>query len=189
MSFQQWLSSVRCEFAEKLLVSTNKTISEIALEVGFASTKYLISHFKKWYACTPSRYRELTASIHTHLPHKYYSCDCVKAEKLLNGYRYESSCSGTEIHKGYSISMLPGKNRLPQKSETARLQHYINLLLLSGAVCKAMSEADDDRTGYAPAAETLLNELSRLPSEVCSSYEAFLAETIRYLKVPLQKET
>jgi len=184
LSFQQWLSSVRCEFAEKLLVSTEKTISEIALEVGFTSTKYLISHFKKWYACTPSKYRELTASIHTHLPHEYYSCDNRKAEKLLNNYRYESFCTETETHKGAPISMFLSEKQLPRKTETGKFQHYMNLLLLSGSICKFMSAAHRNEDVSKADVDALFSELNKLPSEACSSYEAFLAETMRCLKMP-----
>jgi AraC-like DNA-binding protein len=188
LSFQQWLSSVRSEFAEKLLVSTNKTISEIALEVGFASTKYLISHFKKWYGCTPSKYRELTASLHCHLPHKYYSCDRMKAEKLLNSYRYESYHSGKDVQKGSLISKSLEKDQLPQKSETARLQHYMNLLLLSGEIYNNMSGKQESHLNHAVSSEALQKELSMLPPEALNSYEAFLAEIMRFLKIPPKKE-
>ncbi len=178
LSFQQWLSAVRSESAEKLLVSTDKTISEIALEVGFASTKYLISHFKKWYGSTPSKYREITASINCQQPHKYFSCDRKKAEKLLNSYRYESQYSGKDLQNGSSISKSLEMGKLPQKSEAARLQHYRNLLLLSGEIYNAMFQADGCNPTHSVSAETLTKELSKLPPEVCKNYEAFLAEII-----------
>lgn len=188
LSFQQWLSAVRSEFAEKLLVSTDRTISEIAFDVGFASTKYLISHFKKWYGCTPSKYREMTASMHSHLPHKYYACDRIKAEKLLGSYRYESSHSGKDVRKGSSISMSLEKVQLPKKSESAKLQHYMNLLLLSGEICQAMDEEKADYRCDTKIVDELMRELNGLPPEVFGSYEAFLAEVMRSLKIPPQKE-
>jgi len=187
LSFQQWLSSVRSEYAEKLLVSTDKTISQIALEAGFASTKYLISNFKKWYGCTPSKYREITASLHSHLPHKYYSCDRLKAEKLLESYRYESSRSGREIQKGLSISTLIERNKLPQKSGSARVQHYLNLLMLSGEIWFALFGSERKESGKDKAAE-ILEELKKMPVEAIGSYEEFLNEIMHYLKILPQKE-
>ncbi|HWQ79776.1 MAG TPA: AraC family transcriptional regulator [Anaerovoracaceae bacterium] len=188
LSFQQWLSSVRSEFAEKLLVSTDKTISQIALEAGFASTKYLISNFKKWYGCTPSKYREITASMHSHLPHRYYSCDRIKAEKLLNSYRYENSHSGKDVQKGFSISSSLEKETLPQKSGNAKVRHYINLLLLSGEIYSVLSGADGNHPGHSMTTEALLKELKKIPPETLDSYEAFLAEIMRFLKILPQKE-
>jgi AraC-like DNA-binding protein len=188
LSFQQWLSSVRSEYAEKLLVSTDKTISQIALEAGFASTKYLISNFKKWYGCTPSRYRELTAPLHSHLPHKYYFCDQVKAEKLLESYRYESSHAGKDIQKGFSISGSLEKEALPQKSGNAKLHHYMNLLLLSGEICSVISGAGESAPDRALTAEILLKELKKAPLETTGSYEAFLSEIMRFLNILPHKE-
>jgi len=188
LSFQQWLSAVRSEFAEKMLVSTDRTISEIALDVGFASTKYLISHFKKWYGCTPSRYREMTASMHSHLPHRYYACDRIKAEKLLGRYRYESAHPGNDVPKGAHISKPLEKTQLPQKSDAAKLQHYMNLLLLSGEIYLSMTGAEAERPAYDGSAEAMLKELGKFPPEIFSSYEAFLAEVMRYLKMPPQKK-
>lgn len=173
LSFQQWLSVVRCEFAEKLLVSTDRTVSEIALEVGFASTKYLISHFKKWYGYTPSKYREFTAPMRSHLPHKYFSCDRMKAENLLNGYRFESTLSGRNVQNGIPLSRSLEKDQLPQKSDAAKFQYYMNLFMLSGEIYQSMADTD---------------VLHRLAPELCVSYEAFLSEVMRLLKIAPQKE-
>ncbi|MDD3169673.1 MAG: AraC family transcriptional regulator [Eubacteriales bacterium] len=188
LSFQQWLSAVRSEAAEKLLVSTDKNISDIALEAGFASTKYLISHFKKWYGATPSKYREITAAINSQQPHKYYSCDRMKAEKLLNSHRYESHHSGKDVQKGSPISKSLEKGELPQKSDTAKLQHYMNLLLLSGEIYAAMFHSDGSDPIRSISAEALMRELSMLPAEVFKSYEAFLAEIMRCLNILPQKD-
>jgi AraC-like DNA-binding protein len=188
LSFQQWLSSVRCESAEKLLVSTDWQISEIALDVGFASTKYLISHFKKWYGYTPSKYREVTATLRSHLPHKYYSCDRMKAEKLLNSCRYESSHSGTDIKKGNLISKSLEKEQMPERSDAARLQHYINLLLLSGEICKDLIQTEEKLQRSVIPAEALSKLLYQLAPEASVSYEAFLSDVMRLMNIPAQKD-
>jgi AraC-like DNA-binding protein len=58
LSFSELVNIARCEEAERLLGSTNKTIDEIALEVGFANRKHLASYFKSWFHMTPSDYRK-----------------------------------------------------------------------------------------------------------------------------------
>lgn len=57
LSFSELVTIARCEEAERLLGSTNKTVDEIALEVGFANRKHLSVYFKKWFHLTPSEYR------------------------------------------------------------------------------------------------------------------------------------
>ena len=59
LSFSELVSIARCEEAERLLGSTEKTIDEIALEVGFSNRKHLHTQFKKWYLKSPSEYRKL----------------------------------------------------------------------------------------------------------------------------------
>ena len=63
----------------------------------------------------------------------------------------------------------------------------MNLLLLSGEIYKTMSVAEENHLSHAIPAEALLKELNKFPSEVFNSYEAFLAEIMRYLKILPQK--
>ena len=65
------------------------------------------------------------------------------------------------------------KGQLPQKSDTARLQHYMNLFLLSGEIHRSMTDAE---------------ALQKLAPELCVSYEAFLSEVMRLLNIAPQKE-
>lgn len=53
-----YLQAVRLERVKKLLVSSNKTITEIALENGFSSSAYLSTSFMKKYDMTPSTYQK-----------------------------------------------------------------------------------------------------------------------------------
>ncbi len=48
----------KCEYAAKLLLSTNNRIIDIALECGFSDPKYLIKHFKQYFKCSPSQFRK-----------------------------------------------------------------------------------------------------------------------------------
>lgn len=57
-SFNDFVNLTRVEEAIKLLLDTEKTISEISEELGFSHTRYFNKHFKKHYKCTPMQYRK-----------------------------------------------------------------------------------------------------------------------------------
>lgn len=57
-SFTDLLNSNRIEEALKLLLDTDKTISEISENVGFSHTRYFNKHFKIHYKYTPLQYRK-----------------------------------------------------------------------------------------------------------------------------------
>ena len=57
MSFTEFLNLYRLETALNLLIETNKSITEIALESGFQSVRSFNDYFKKHYRISPSQYR------------------------------------------------------------------------------------------------------------------------------------
>ncbi len=57
-SFTDLLNLTRVEESLKLLLDTDKTISEISDTVGFSHTRYLNKHFKIHYKSTPLQYRK-----------------------------------------------------------------------------------------------------------------------------------
>ncbi|MFD3157725.1 helix-turn-helix domain-containing protein [Haloimpatiens sp. FM7330] len=57
-SFKDFLNLTRVEESIKLLLDTDKTISEISEELGFSHSRYFNKHFKKHYKCTPLQYRK-----------------------------------------------------------------------------------------------------------------------------------
>ncbi|AWI06239.1 helix-turn-helix domain-containing protein [Clostridium drakei] len=57
-SFTDLLNSNRVQEALKLILDTDKTISEISEEVGFSHTRYFNKHFKAHYKYTPLQYRK-----------------------------------------------------------------------------------------------------------------------------------
>lgn len=59
MTLTDYITGERIRLAEKLLRETQKSISEIALDVGFTNTSYFIKIFKKLTGDTPKKYREL----------------------------------------------------------------------------------------------------------------------------------
>lgn len=69
-NFNDFLNLTRVEESTKLLLDTDKNISEISDEVGFSHVRYFNKHFKRYYKCTPMQYR------------KKYKVDDEKLEKL-----------------------------------------------------------------------------------------------------------
>lgn len=55
--FSEYVKRVRLREAERLLLSGDQSMTEIAEEVGFATTSYFISCFRARYHTTPLRYR------------------------------------------------------------------------------------------------------------------------------------
>lgn len=58
-SFNQYLNRFRTREACRLLTSTNKRMNQIAEQVGYASTNYFVTTFKRFVGCYPTRYRTL----------------------------------------------------------------------------------------------------------------------------------
>ncbi len=57
-SFNDYLNFIRITEAEKLLISTDKSITEIAGETGFSSSSYFIKVFDKYKKASPSQFRK-----------------------------------------------------------------------------------------------------------------------------------
>jgi YesN/AraC family two-component response regulator len=56
----RYINSIRVKQAENLLATTNKSISQIAVELGFEDCGYFIKVFKKETGLTPNTYRNAT---------------------------------------------------------------------------------------------------------------------------------
>lgn len=56
--FNEFLNQIRVEESVKLLLDTDKNISEIAEDVGFSHVRYYNKHFKLQYNTTPMQYRK-----------------------------------------------------------------------------------------------------------------------------------
>lgn len=57
-AFSQYLNYVRITEAEKLLLSSNINITEIAMEIGFASSSYFIKQFKEYKNLSPKQFKK-----------------------------------------------------------------------------------------------------------------------------------
>lgn len=59
MNFREYLNHIRISEAEKLLVSTSLSITEIGGNVGFNTTSYFIKMFQHYKHITPKQFRKL----------------------------------------------------------------------------------------------------------------------------------
>jgi len=59
LSFKEILFYYRSNIAERLLLTTQKTMGEIAELCGFSNGKIFTAYFKKWHHCTPREYRKI----------------------------------------------------------------------------------------------------------------------------------
>lgn len=62
-TFIQYLNFVRISVAEKLLITTEMSITDIIFETGFSSLSYFNRIFKKFKGCNPSEYRKIHHKI------------------------------------------------------------------------------------------------------------------------------
>lgn len=62
LSPANYINEIRLQKAERLLLTTKKTVTEIALSVGFSDTSYFTKLFKKHYSQSPLLYRKNTLS-------------------------------------------------------------------------------------------------------------------------------
>ena len=63
-NFTKFLSEIKIAAAKRLLLATNKSITEISMETGFSSSSHFISNFRKIEGTTPLAYRKNADSIH-----------------------------------------------------------------------------------------------------------------------------
>ena len=57
-SFKQYITFLRLQEAEKLLLSSDKSITDIAVATGFSTSSYFTSTFKKHKGLTPKAFRK-----------------------------------------------------------------------------------------------------------------------------------
>ena len=59
ISFTAYLTEVKLKAAEKLLVNSDMTMTELAITVGFSTVSYFIAIFRRRHHMTPTAYRKL----------------------------------------------------------------------------------------------------------------------------------
>lgn len=96
--FQKYLTSVRLEKAVNALMNTKHSVTQIALDCGFANVKQFNKYFKEKYDSTPGAFRETVMEAKSADPTRlpltyeespsadYYEVDTIQAMESL--YRY-----------------------------------------------------------------------------------------------------
>lgn len=57
ITFVEYVSSLKMQYGRKLLIETDMKIDEISRELGYSTSQYFISKFKKQFGYTPNTYR------------------------------------------------------------------------------------------------------------------------------------
>lgn len=57
MTFQEYVTKLRCERARSLMLTTDLSLLDISLSCGFSDPKYFKNGFIKQYGCTPKEYQ------------------------------------------------------------------------------------------------------------------------------------
>lgn len=65
MTITQYIMQSRLSYSKKLLLETEDSISDIAMQSGFSSFSFYCQIFKKTESCTPLQFRKLYKSYHT----------------------------------------------------------------------------------------------------------------------------
>ena len=58
LSYQETLALARISCSERLLLGTDKSLEDIAGEVGFSNRSHFSQQFKKWHGLTPAQFRK-----------------------------------------------------------------------------------------------------------------------------------
>jgi len=57
VAFPEYVNRLRIDMAKELLINTNESVNRISSLVGYNSTTYFVSCFKKYTGTTPSKFR------------------------------------------------------------------------------------------------------------------------------------
>ncbi len=107
--FQDFLSFVRMEQSEELVIGTSKSIREIAYDCGFSSPQYYNKHFTKWFGITPAEYRK-----------KYESETILKKDPVLLQVNEEKALAiikGQTLNETTTIHLVKDLERESQTIE------------------------------------------------------------------------
>ncbi len=58
MSFKEYVNYLKINEAQRLLLTTGKSITDISMELGFSSSSHFINVFKKYKDCSPKQYKK-----------------------------------------------------------------------------------------------------------------------------------
>lgn len=58
MSFKEYVNYMKINEAQKLLLTTNMSVTEISMDLGFSSSSHFINVFRKYKDCSPKQYKK-----------------------------------------------------------------------------------------------------------------------------------
>lgn len=105
LSFQELLSFIRASESEKLLLSTNKKISNIAEETGFSAVRYYVKHFEIWYGMHPLEFRRkyINCNVENRHTQNYSKYTMSSPDKIEAAIRSMLTGAETEYASGKEI--------------------------------------------------------------------------------------
>ena len=88
LTFTEFINMLRIEDSEKLLLTTRKSISDIAYQCGFSDVKYYNKHFERWYHVTPGVHRRkyLETQSKNDASNQYLDFDFMEALDKINDF-------------------------------------------------------------------------------------------------------
>lgn len=153
--FQKYLTLIRLEKAQIQLAANDKTISEIALDCGFANVKLFNKYFKEKYGCTPGSYREAALEPEPHqlnLNRKpktysesssgdYYEMDTINA--IVSLYRYldtKTDADQAAIPLSAAIASEPIRIKVRTDQTSTAYEKHWNLTMTAGRAAEGLRE-------------------------------------------------
>lgn len=130
MTFQEYLSFVRLHKAVAAIDETDKLISQVAIENGFASVKSFNKTFREFYEITPSEYRKIKRVEITTKSDKmaYMEFDSIYAMNKLQQYM------GKKEEFGVKTTLVKNKSTMDCdiSAKGQRLEHYWSKVITVG---------------------------------------------------------
>ena len=124
MSFISYLNHIRCFAAERMLISTGRKITDIALDCGFSDSRAFNRYFSKIYRTSPSSYRKRLLKSFSPAERKDnpdLSADPMIESRLLN--LEDRNCGRIRLFpkqgsgKAFSLPPLPDTDDSGQQSD------------------------------------------------------------------------
>ncbi|WP_234405474.1 GH39 family glycosyl hydrolase [Paenibacillus sp. IHBB 10380] len=147
--FQKYLTSVRLEKAVNALMNTNHSVTQIALDCGFANVKLFNKYFKEKYDSTPGVFREAVTTAKSVDPARkpltyeespsadYYEVDTIQAMESL--YRYlETTQESTAISSAANVIYDQVEIHIDEKVAGTSYAKHWNWLTTAGRAVEGL---------------------------------------------------
>ena len=151
MNFLEFLNHIRVIEAERELVTTDRSIIDIALDYGFTESRSFTRHFRKWYNCTPSEFRE-----------SYRFLTDKPENKSVSAAELTSAAVQTKLNKYIREIEKIIEIDLSVKYSCRKLKHP--RLVASEGLCSDEPSRDELQAASALIAGAASGELSSVPS-------------------------